>query len=280
MFVLITIFLWDHWLLTPEGNFYSAAEMVLSTAQRREIVSPELITAARALGAQNQRSRIATLSQFVYEKEFKAIVMAAGLASLPHPDCSSASALLRDVDNAAASSWPDRHLLTFRACGGPWLERAQTTTALAPELEPAWFEHLVRTGNLPHARQLLGDSDYPKAYVLPALAELAIASGKPTAFSQSDLMHWAESGNEGADGTDVLYRGLGLLRRYDLANRLADPLPQQLGTICFSGGLHIGHKYRRLLDELRPTRRSSGGYGHDAPSRDIAKSEEASRSNR
>jgi hypothetical protein len=225
----VVLFLWIRWLATPEGAYYSAAETVLSSATRREIVAPELITAARAFGTQNQRTKVEKLSLFIREKQFRAVVRAAGLASLPRPDCASAAILLKGVDHAAVLTWPQGHLVTFHACGGSWLDRARR--ADLPSDLPGWFDRLVSTGNLAQAQQVLSDPDYPKDELLPGHVKLALASRMPTIYQQSEVAEWLKNGT--VDSLDVLYQGLALLRSFDLANRLSDRLANQLGTICF-----------------------------------------------
>lgn len=218
---------WRAWLGTPEGTYYEAAELVLQAAGQRQVVEHRILRGAIALGRQGQRSRLKQFSQIIQEKQFHAILLALGLASLPNPDCSAAASELAKVDSAAARTWPDAHLVTYRRCGGTWLARAQPQE-LSPAELPAWTSHLVDSGNYEAAMQWLAKPDFPPKERLPLEARLAIAARKPSSYRQADIQAWAID----ADALDVAYRGLVLLAEFDMGGRLADPLAEQLTDIA------------------------------------------------
>lgn len=115
---------WRWWLTTPDGLLHQAVGRLNAAASNFELNDPlNLIPTARALGQLNRRDLIEPFARFASDRDFKALFLAAGYASLPMPACQDAEKALAGVDSSMAALWPQSAILTAKSCGGSWLEQ-------------------------------------------------------------------------------------------------------------------------------------------------------------
>jgi tetratricopeptide (TPR) repeat protein len=218
---------WQWWLRTPSGLRYQALNKVLAATETEEISDTSLIGTVRALGRRGERGSMEKLAGFFRDKDFKALALAAGYASLPQPDCRTAEQLLDGVDRVTARIWPEAMLLAGSRCGGDWVSLAQPETSNPDDLQ-RWSLALARTGHVDLAQRIKADNSFPVRGALSVDIAIAIAGERPVQTSPKTVSDFLME--------DDLYSLLGdileLLEQMDRAGRLKDPLA---GTLLDRG---------------------------------------------
>lgn len=219
---------WRWWLTTPEGLFHQAVGRLEAAAANFELNEPyTLIPTARALGRIDRRDLIESLADFASDKDYKALMLAAGYASLPSPNCTAAETALAGVGPTEATSWPQSSLLTAKACGGDWLERALPRPVDDQDLaRQASF--LARFGFPERAHSMANEATLSTADRLDLTVKIVVALGHDIATSTEPLLElWSRSQSpeeifsQGISLLDDLERDE-LLRVTALAQRLLD----------------------------------------------------------
>lgn len=167
------------WLFrTVSGAVFRAERRILEIAAMETIDEPYLASTTRAFGLLDRRGAIDGLAAAVKDREFRGVVLAAGLASLPEPECRAAKSLLESVDHGAARVEPRAFLLAQKRCGGDStsIDPIRPESLTAGRLEQ-WGRALAQTGWIAQAREILARGDFPRA----------------TASSCSSLFPWARA---------------------------------------------------------------------------------------
>jgi hypothetical protein len=208
--------LWQWWLNTPEGSFYRARQALLARAGRAEVADTPIVIAAAAFGRMDDPRAVESLGQFVSDETRRATVIAAGLASLPLPDCARVDRELQRMDSPAIRAWPEAPLLAVARCDRPWPE------ALAEVAPSDTFVRQLAWSGL-HERALAMTNSVPAAERLEAVTAL-VTFGVPTS-ADPQLSAWGA----GRDSHDVLAGVTGLLTDMDvISNGLKSKLAAEL----------------------------------------------------
>jgi hypothetical protein len=214
---------WQWWLTTAEGSFYRSRRTLLARAGQNEVADTPIVIAAAAFGRMNDRRAVETLAEYVSDETRKATVIAAGLASLPVPECAEVDRELQRLDSSAIRAWPEAHLLAVARCEKTWPEALADTTP-----SDTFVRQLAWAGLHERAREMA--HSVPAAERVDAVAALvtfgAAAPGDP------QLSAW----RAGRDAHDVLASLTGLLTDMDvigggLKSKLASEL-LQLGVLA------------------------------------------------
>lgn len=194
---------WKWWLSTPDGLHYLTVQRVLDAAERDTIDDPKIVSTAEALAVSDGRAEVEAFAGFVRDEDFRALVLAAGYASLRPPDCAAANRALAGVETDTARLWPRAFLVTQRHCGGNVIANARP-----PAPDAKWALALAAAGLPPE----------PPAAPLTAEEKVRIAVLRGTAVESNDLHTWLAD----SDAYDVYYGATWLLADADRKGRLRD----------------------------------------------------------
>ena len=180
---------WKWWLTTPEGRLHITVSTLKDAAADETIDDLSLIDTLASLGQLNRPSAVRNVSRLLPKGAgFRRLGLAAGLASLPQPDCSTAVSELNQVADDVLKQWPKPALLVEKHCAGDWLNR------ISPKPDSAdavikWARMLANSGHLDSARQLLGDHHLTDADRFDLLTTLAPFDEHLPA-SREDFLAW------------------------------------------------------------------------------------------
>ncbi|MBL9129129.1 MAG: toll/interleukin-1 receptor domain-containing protein [Verrucomicrobiales bacterium] len=203
---------------SADGALYLARTRVLRAADTEVHDDPYLATTAHALGVMGRRRDVERFAATVKDRDFRGLVLAAGYAALPIPDCEAARSALREFDRSSAPLGLRSLLLVERSCGDSWQDQARPDPLTGDALL-RWGRALAETGHGEAARGLLARPDFPAKDRLPLAVAISIGSGTSLMLDESDLAGWGANRSP----SDLLYDALNELERLDLGGRLKDP---------------------------------------------------------
>jgi hypothetical protein len=206
------------WLYhTLDGTLFRAERSIVRTASVEVIDEPYLASTSRAFGLLGRRSSIEKIAVAVKDSAFRGLVVAAGLVSLPKPDCAGARALLERVDRGSASVEPRAFLLVQKYCSGNSTDLVRPDPLNKDNVE-RWGRMLAQTGLTTAAEEILAREDFPPASRLPLRVAISVGAGTPLTLSREEIAAW--SGQH--DSLTQVHDALREIHRLDRGGRLKD----------------------------------------------------------
>ena len=252
-FSLITVFIFvlsfgarQWWLSTAEGMFHTTLENLAEAAKTETIDDLALVDTLINLGRIDMEPAIRNINKLLPSAGGMAnLGLAAGLASLPQPQCGTTKELLSAIDMDTHRTWPQAALIHSHRCNENWIK------TLEPNLNEAdqiinWAIKLAHSGNTEKSLELLNhrtltgkDRFELQLQVIPFTPKLKSSPKDFESWSREDLYENKEqrkddisnTGLNFLDSHSILYQVTTHLSNMDIYSHLSRPEAEWLTSL-------------------------------------------------